>query len=161
MKHKKVIDKNKFYSGHVPFASKEDKGKYAVVDDDGNWNFGSGESGSSLPEVTSADNGKVLTVANAVWTPILPSSDVVRVIFNYNYQTQALTANMTSTEVIGGLTQNKFVYAVLNTVDDEGYIMCRFMNEYETSTTYEGVTFRFNNDYIYGSNSENWQINLD
>ena len=130
MKHKKVIDKNKFYSGHVPFASKEDKGKYAVVDDNGNWNFGSGESGSSLPEVTSADNGKVLTVANGVWTAVLPTSDVVRVVFNYNYQTQALTANMSSTEVLTEIAQNKFVYAVLNTIDDEGYITYRFTRVY-------------------------------
>lgn len=161
MKHKKIIDDKKFYSVHVPYASKENKGKYAVVDDDGNWSFGSGESGSSLPEVTSADNGKVLTVANAVWTPILPSSDDVRVIFNYNYQTQALTANMSSTEVLTEIAQNKFVYAVLNTIDDEGNIRYRFTNEYETSTAYEGVSFRFDNDGVYASNGGNWAIALD
>lgn len=47
MKHRKVIDKGTLLSGHVPYASVEDSGKLAVVNSDGEWDFGAGGSGGS------------------------------------------------------------------------------------------------------------------
>ena len=45
MKHRKVIEKGTLLCGHVPYASVEDSGKLAVVNSDGEWDFGTGGSG--------------------------------------------------------------------------------------------------------------------
>ena len=119
MKHKKIIDDKKFYSAHVPYATKENKGKYAVVDDDGNWSFGSGESGSSLPKVTSADNGKVLGVDNAQWKAVSPSEQIVFLSEpQVDPDTGAWTLSKTWNEIRTLILNKHLVYLIDPTLED-------------------------------------------
>lgn len=77
---------------------------------------GGGSSGSSLPEVTTDDNGKVLTVVEGAWdkaSPDIPENNVV--IFNgtttsLNFPFNATLSNSkTYDDVISAITSGKFV----------------------------------------------------
>lgn len=57
----------------IPTPTEEDNGKVIKVDSEGEYILGSDE---SLPEVSSADNGKVLMVVDGVWSPELRIDDI-------------------------------------------------------------------------------------
>lgn len=62
---RKTIKNGVIYDGHIPYSKQADSGKIPVVNARGEWEVK--EAPSSLPSVTSADNGKVLGVTEGQW----------------------------------------------------------------------------------------------
>lgn len=118
MKHRKVIEKGKLLSGHVPYVSSEENNKNAVVSG-GKWTTGSGGGGSSLPEVTSADNGKVLGVDNAQWKAVNPSEQIVFLSEpQVDPETGTWTLSKTWNEIRTLLLSNHLVYLINTALED-------------------------------------------
>ena len=83
---------------------------------------GGGGGGSSLPSVTSADNGDVLTVVEGEWAKAEPSgaSDVMVVSFE-EPENGPITCNKTYSEIIEALNAGK---AVVGVIYDSGVFSC-------------------------------------
>ena len=83
---------------------------------------GGGGGGSSLPSVTSADNGDVLTVVEGEWAKAEPSgaSDVMVVSFE-EPENGPITCNKTYSEIIEALNAGK---AVVGVIYDSGAFSC-------------------------------------
>ena len=61
------------------------KGELAFLDSEGTWNWvPTGGSGSGLPEVTTDDNGDVLTVVEGAWSKATPTSELPTVTSSDN-----------------------------------------------------------------------------
>lgn len=105
-----VVDRN-FLTDGTGRAIAEELGAVATAIE----NSGGG-GGSSLPAVTSEDNGDVLTVVNGAWNKATPSGGGVLIV--QVTQTEAdstsATADKTYAEVMAAIQSGKQVYAVFN-----------------------------------------------
>lgn len=112
LKRRRIIENGTMYDADVPFASAANRGKAAVVDDKGDWTFGEGGgSGSGLPDVTAADNGKVLGVVNAEWDAMNVPSDTLVCTFTYDSVNDTYTCDKTIAEMMAAFNARKNVIA--------------------------------------------------
>ncbi len=78
---------------------------------------------AELPAVTSADNGKVLTVSEGAWDKAMPVSDVFTAVFSgitdvSQSQSSDITCDKTAAEIYDAFAAGKYVQAKIN-----GYIL--------------------------------------
>ena len=86
------------------------KGELAFLDSEGTWNWVStGGSGASLPEVTTDDNGDVLTVVEGEWSKATPTSKIVYYDITYSNSTYSLPENITIGTLLNDITNGKYV----------------------------------------------------
>lgn len=97
--------------------------------------------GSDLPDVTSDDNGDVLTVVNGEWNKATPSgsSDAFEVNFTLVYDSETgavtVTCDKTFSEISAAFTANKKIYAWLNDTDWVAYSV---LNAHDFDAEYGG-----------------------
>ena len=78
--------------------------------------------GSSLPEVTSDDNGDVLTVVEGEWAKAAPSGGggIYWVTLTYDGATDTYTANKSYNDILTALDNGQMVLGVLTETNEDG-----------------------------------------
>ena len=116
--------------------------------------------GSGLPEVTSSDNGDVLTVVEGVWAKANPAVEIflATITFSNDGLPVVATLNKTWKEVSDAVQAGKVALARYTNADDPFYmIITDFIRVvYDPSHTYGDYTYAVSTtEYIMGTENEN------
>lgn len=127
-----------------------DNGNVYILEVNNNWVVKKeSAAGSSLPEVTDADNGQVLTVVEGEWNKSEISSTLV-VHFNWDEVTEQYVIDKTLSEINEAVNHGQSVVGVDMGLGSEGnYYVLTFANDFSANFIQLGFEGTFGSSYQY------------